>query len=426
MLNLLPAFNPSGGRGDGGDGAQPRSTKALHSQRGGAASVSQKEWDPSASVAHNGIMPPYLDLQATARGKRDSSSDAPSKQLQKVDLAQEKQMMLPPNERYLPPASRYTSKDPSPLSRAARGAADDAAIIMPVDLQAQAKEATSIRRPPSPSSSGNLCLAVRTTNMTDEPLSVFVQKLSSTMNVTMVDPGRCATNVLRGTSGGSASDKAKETMHCVVVRTAEALVQLTTWQELVVVQFECRPLGLELEMRNDKIFCARVLQDSQAWGHEETLMGAEIIAIDDQRIATLEDFQFIVTALRMQGVGPRVQFVCTTAHARGEAANGSASRGVRHPQTGPHDATPGSSSSRSTRVIDADGDGMVASMRVTRQDGNSDGNTSAPLSWAYATSFGAQEVLEEEVVDDDAELELGPRHLVLAPPNASTKVSRPR
>jgi hypothetical protein len=59
---------------------------------------------------------------------------------------------------------------------------------------------------------------------------------------------------------------------------------------------------------------------------------------------------------------------------------------------------------------------MVASMtRVAAAD------TAAPLSWAYATSFGMEEEVEE-VVDGDAEPELGPKHLVLAPLNASIKV----
>jgi hypothetical protein len=423
MLNLLPAFNPNGGD----DGAKPRRASTKVPPGGGVGtaaaaaagvpggnSLSQKEWDPSASVAHEGKVPLYLDIQPTARGKRDTAPRPPPK----VDLAQEKQMMLPPNERYLPQVSVYTAKDPSPLSVVARGTAEDATIVVPDDLQAQPKDAATSapRRARSPSSSGNLCLAVRTTNMTEEPLSVFVQKLSSTMDVATVDPGRCVTNVLRGTSGGSASDRARETMHCVAVRTMEAVVQFNSHQELLVVQFECRPLGLELEMRDDKIFCARVLEDSQAWGHEETLVGAEIIAIDDQRIATLEDFQFIVTALRMRGVGPRVQFVRTVAAHHRAASRGGRQQARAGPSGGGANHQASSSSSRNTRVVDGDGDGMVASMtRVAAAD------TAAPLSWAYATSFGMEEEVEE-VVDGDAEPELGPKHLVLAPPNASIKV----
>lgn len=386
MLNLLPPFKGLSGKPSAGNNKSSRKR----------VDIAMRQWDPTSSVALDDKIPPYFDVLPTFRAR--DSLPAP-----KIDIAEEKVMALPPNERYTVNHA-YTTADPSPLSYSERGVPDRPAIVVPLDQQAQSKD-PALRRH---SSEGIKCLAIRTTNMTEEPLTIFIQKLSSSIEVVAADPGRSTTNIVRGNP--SNEGKMKDTMHCVFTKTDETVLQLNSTQDIFAMQFECRPLGLVLEMRNDKIICARVLEDSQAVGHETILVGAEIIAVDDQRISTLEDFQFIVSSLKARGVGPRLQFVRSDPKKSAIRDGGSSGSSGLVSRSGLN--TRGNTSCGVGTDIKAfdDDNGLIAAVKVNRQPSDA---------WTYATSFG---INEEENIDDDDDDELGSKILVCVPPNMSKKV----
>ena len=227
-------------------------------------------------------------------------------------------------------------------------------------------------------------------------------------------------------------------------------------QELFTLQFECRPLGLELEMCKDKvcddvfiianvfiryvryndttanifqycqncqIICARVLEDSQASGYEEALEGAEIVAIDDQRISSLEDFQFIVSTLRTKGLGPRLQFIRNLPKVASKKPKGASRSSL--------DSLPGKSghgrgggalganntTHRDIQAFDND-DSLVAAVKTSRPVPD----VAPRQSWSYATSFGVELAEPEEEDNNESGVGLGPKHLVCIAPNMSKKV----
>ena len=63
---------------------------------------------------------------------------------------------------------------------------DRPAIAVPADMQALQKDAV-VRRPPS-SSFG--CLAVRSMNITEDPMIVFIQKMTSSIDDVALEAGR--------------------------------------------------------------------------------------------------------------------------------------------------------------------------------------------------------------------------------------------
>ena len=67
-----------------------------------------------------------------------------------------------------------------------RGEMDRPAIAVPTDLQSLQKDAAA-RRPPS-SSFG--CLAVRSMNITEDPMIVFIQKMTSSIDDVALEAGR--------------------------------------------------------------------------------------------------------------------------------------------------------------------------------------------------------------------------------------------
>ena len=63
---------------------------------------------------------------------------------------------------------------------------DRPAIAVPTDMQSLQKD-TATRRPPS-SSFG--CLAVRSMNITEDPMIVFIQKMTSSIDDVALEAGR--------------------------------------------------------------------------------------------------------------------------------------------------------------------------------------------------------------------------------------------
>jgi C-terminal processing protease CtpA/Prc len=76
---------------------------------------------------------------------------------------------------------------------------------------------------------------------------------------------------------------------------------MTNRQEIRDFDFYDGPIGLEVESQYGKITVTKVVEGSQAASYGTVLVGAEIVAVNEQRVITLEEFQNAVLVARSMG-----------------------------------------------------------------------------------------------------------------------------
>ena len=83
-------------------------------------------------------------------------------------------------------------------------------------------------------------------------------------------------------------------------RTAHSCVYITNFQEVKDYLFDsAEPVGIEIEYRGIyKLYCSKVIENSQAWKYRDELDGAEVISINGERTFNLQDFVRLVKYCR--------------------------------------------------------------------------------------------------------------------------------
>jgi hypothetical protein len=266
MENLLPAFKTFSL-----DDESLGSTLSSKDQRKSFASSSKwqlKELDS---------LPSYLD--------------DPKRPLPPEEVPSYQKNLRPPNNRYAEPINPLESE----LSALHRGVAVEAKMA---DLP-KPKKKYPTKRYNNKASSNDLSIILdsRLPNCVDLSISTTtnVDSISVTSN-TIVKK-----NLISSAPQDREYNKYSDVY--VLLATPKLIsINMTNRQEIRDFDFYDGPIGLEVEIQYGKITVTKVIEDSQAASYGTVLMGAEIIAVNDQRVITLEEFQSVVLMARSMGM----------------------------------------------------------------------------------------------------------------------------
>jgi len=264
-----------------------------------AAALKASHWVPEESVAssQNNRIPFGLEREFTK---------APEEKSYLVSVPAQAE----PNFRENKAAYKGGDEDPddvSPLCSSERGVAEAGRIAMPKSDDYPSSSS-------SHSSGGkeekyvDLPLEVQVNNFLPVCMDLYLQRAQAIQSL-VLRPNKQCNKCLTATAASakenpsfSPSSSPSFPLALLLSTVSRVSVTITGRQEVRVFDFLPGPIGMEVEIQHNRLVCSRVLADSQAFLHESALDGAEIIAVNDVRVTTLEAFQDEVVAAQDFGL----------------------------------------------------------------------------------------------------------------------------
>ena len=271
MNNLLPRFESFVI-----DGAGSPASDARQSKRPDDLLEKYKSWRPEHTVVTATTVLPFglpitADYGEVLNKKAKAVGNLPA-----------------PNDKFLP--DPWDEVEASLLDERSRGQADSVRIFFD-DKDKSKIEVKSDYKPPKFKT--NIPLIVRIFNHQAEELDVFVQRNSTIFDVT-VRPNAAITKLV---AGELEVKKAYSTMDILVSVSENIFIATTVRQEVRDFQFGVGPIGIEAEMVFGRLTCTRVLPDSQAEAHAQQLENSVILAVNDIRVTTMDEFRGVVVSI---------------------------------------------------------------------------------------------------------------------------------
>lgn len=255
LSNLLPRFESFQLDESADSKGRERTTKPNH-----------LTWVPQLSVPSDSI-PIGLECDIT-------------KEEVVTQRAVEEKLPLPaPNQRYVGRDEMKSVADPSPLGIQERGKQAVATISAPPE-KSIVKDSFKVYN--KPVSYENLYL--RLFNFLPYPVDLYIQKPSAISAVTLSPFRECIKLVSGNPLPSTSPVPAKLCAAILLATSAQILVTLTGRQEIQDFTFSPGPIGMEVECYHGRLVCTKVLENSQASNFQSALDGAEIIAVDGNRV----------------------------------------------------------------------------------------------------------------------------------------------
>ena len=193
---------------------------------------------------------------------------------------------LPPNVKYLRVPNFFD--DISPLSIDARGVTDEAKIS--ANFTEAKKISTTTFKSISPNSTKQSSAEISLKIQSCLPVAtdIYVKMNQTSINHTIIEAHQTMSRKIMG-------DRLKEhsnILNIYLTLTEKATAEMTMRQELRDIVFENdKPIGVQVEVINKRLAITGILPDSQASIHGNLLSGAEIIAINGERVLSIDDFE---------------------------------------------------------------------------------------------------------------------------------------
>lgn len=266
MDNLLPPFKTFSL-----DGQSVSSTISSHAQ--GKSFASSSKWQPKDLDT----LPSYLD--------------EPKRPYYQEEVPSYQRNVLPPNDRYSDPVDPLISE----LSVLHRGVAAEAKI-------------SSIPKPKSKypmkrydNKVSKKYLSINLESRLSIPMDLCISSTTKVDTIpvqpnTVVSRPVLTPAVLRDPAYDNYSD-----VYALISTPKVVTINMTNRQEIRDFDFYDGPIGLEVESQYGKITVTKVVEGSQAASYGTVLVGAEIVAVNEQRVITLEEFQNAVLVARSMG-----------------------------------------------------------------------------------------------------------------------------
>mmetsp|Transcript_5254 Transcript_5254/g.5390 ORF Transcript_5254/g.5390 Transcript_5254/m.5390 type:complete len:560 (-) Transcript_5254:286-1965(-) len=204
-----------------------------------------------------------------------------------ISLSQAK----PPNERYK--KELYDGLKPSPLSTAERGLSEPTLISLPPP-----PEELETKLPDTDTEVTLKPLGIRVYNKDADDLELFYPLRRILSSVTVSPQTMCCRAVSSlGTMGSEMEMEYLEILHTPAKRVIAECIKI---EDLKTFDFTLSAIGVEVEMSEGKLLVSKVFEGSQASEFGNELLEAEIVAVNGQRVVTLEEFEERVLAVREQ------------------------------------------------------------------------------------------------------------------------------
>lgn len=209
--------------------------------------------------------------------------------------------ILGPNQRYDRTPVYNDSNDLSPLCYSEAGQTDIGKIILPQNLidTINEKEHKKFTKTSSYLNTFNVFVSVENYHIT--PLDIFIKIASQIQYITLSSHRKC-TKFIAGHRKVSISSASSD--NCVYLLTAPAnkvILNMTGRQEIKSFYFKPGPIGMVVEIINERLTCVKVIEESQAAAYQTDLDQAEIVSVNNQRVHILEEFQNAIFVAQLQG-----------------------------------------------------------------------------------------------------------------------------
>jgi hypothetical protein len=209
--------------------------------------------------------------------------------------------ILGPNQRYDRTPVYNDSNNLSPLCYSEAGHTDIGKIILPQSLidTINEKEHKKFTKSTNYLNTFNVFVSFENYHLTS--LDIFIKIASQIQHITLLSNRKC-TKFIAGHRKASISSVCND--NCVFLLTAPAnkvIINMTGRQEIKCFNFKPGPIGMVVEIINERLTCVKVIEESQASAYQTDLDQAEIVSVNNQRIHTLEEFQNAVFLAQLHG-----------------------------------------------------------------------------------------------------------------------------
>ena len=204
-----------------------------------------------------------------------------------------------PNQRY--DRTPVYDDNLSPLCCSEAGNADIGRIVLPQSLIDQINENEYKKFTKSSSYLNTFNVFVSIENYFPTPLDIFIKIASQIQYVTLSSYRKCI-KIIAGHRKASISSVSND--NCAYLLTAPAskvIINMTGRQEMKSFHFKPKPIGMVVEIVNERLTCVKVIEESQAATHQVALDQAEIVSVNNQRVHTLDEFQNAIFLAQLHG-----------------------------------------------------------------------------------------------------------------------------